>query len=106
MKVIFSAGPTSKRTDCVGVAVRHGAQNHRPAATAITAITAMLGKSHLRLDDDATRTPLPLVEETAGAARSINSSVGFKSCADCQRSLGFFSRHLRTTRSSARVPAG
>ena len=41
-----------------------------------------------------------------GASKSISSSVGFKSRAECQRSSGFFSRHFRTTRSSARGTPG
>ena len=35
---------------------------------------------------------LMLAEALVGPARSIISSTGLRSCAECQRSVGFFSR--------------
>lgn len=49
---------------------------------------------------------LALAVLTRGASRSINSNAVFRSGADRHRSSGFFSRHLRTSRASARGAAG
>jgi hypothetical protein len=82
-------------------------QTAQPATAAIetTAKTATLGHNHFLLDCNGIGTLL-LVLPTWGASRSIISSIGFKSRADCQRSSGFFSRHLLAKRSSCRGTAG
>src|SRR5689334_193200 len=110
INVIFSAGPTSKRTAWVGSDFFHGAQMASAAPAAITATAATAGNSHVLREGDGVTSWMPLLVELAdalvGPARSISSSVGLRSCAECQRSAGFFSRHLRTTRSSDRGAAG
>src|ERR1700730_8441314 len=78
-----------------------------PAARITSNAPASAGHSHFLCEGVCTGIgTLVLAELGGGASRSISSSVGLRSRADCQRSSGFFSRHFLTTRSSARGVAG
>src|SRR6185295_16948670 len=99
---------TSKRVARAGAdGFNHSAT---PPAARITSNTpASAGHSHFLCEGVCTgigTLALALDVLMPGASRSINSSVGFRSRAECHRSSGFFSRHFLTTRSSARGTAG